>query len=109
MTSKGIVVEIGNYIPALTSKSPPVRHSPMSSPGITSLATAFKGNPYVWFSTDNEPGDQYTYNGATSAEQLAVYNAIRATGNTSMIGLEKHPVGQWKLRQHHQCQQHQPE
>ncbi len=94
MTSKGIVVEIGNYNPALTSNVGTGQALTDELAWFTSLATAFKGNPYVWFSTDNEPSDQYTYSGATSAEQLAVYNAIRATGSTSMIGLEN---SQWSI------------
>ena len=94
MTSKGIVVEIGNYNPALTSNVGSGQALTDELAWFTSLATAFKGNPYVWFSTDNEPSDQYTYGGATSAEQLAVYNAIRATGSTSMIGLEN---SQWSM------------
>jgi Ca-dependent carbohydrate-binding module xylan-binding/Cellulase (glycosyl hydrolase family 5) len=94
MTSKGIVVEIGNYNPALTSNVATGQALTDELAWFTSLATAFKGNPYVWFSTDNEPSDQYNYSGATSAEQLAVYNTIRATGNTSMIGLEN---SQWSL------------
>ena len=94
MTSKGIVVEIGNYNPALTSNVGSGQALTDELAWFTSLATAFKGNPYVWFSTDNEPSDQFTYGGATSAEQLAVYNAIRATGSTSMIGLEN---SQWSM------------
>jgi hypothetical protein len=94
MTSKGIVVEIGNYNPALTSNVATGQALTDELAWFTSIATAFKGNPYVWFSTDNEPSDQYTYGGATSAEQLAAYNAIRATGNTSMIGIEN---SQWSI------------
>ena len=58
MTSKGIVVEIGNYNPALTSNVGSGQALTDELAWFTSLATAFKGNPYVWFSTDNEPSDQ---------------------------------------------------
>ena len=48
------------------------------------LAQAFKGNPAVWFGTDNEPPS-----GGLSAWEVSNYNAIRSTGNTSPIMLEK--------------------
>ena len=86
LTAKGIVVEIGNYN---------TNGSVATGQGLTdevnwfaALASKYKSNPYVWFSTDNEPIDGKTFNGATTAEQLAAYNAIRGTGNTSMIGIE---------------------
>jgi hypothetical protein len=86
LTAKGIVVEIGNYNTSV---------SVATGQGLTdevnwyaALASKYKSNPYVWFSTDNEPTDANTFNGATTAEQLAAYNAIRGTGNTSMIGIE---------------------
>jgi hypothetical protein len=88
MTSKGVVVEIGDYNPQYTASVPTGSGLQGELNWATSLATAFKGNPYVWLSTANEPSDQSTYPGATSAEQLAFYNAVRATGNTNMIGLE---------------------
>jgi hypothetical protein len=46
-----------------------------------SLATAFKNNPYVWFGTLNEPNQD----SALVAEQQANYNAIRGTGNNTII------------------------
>jgi len=53
----------------------------------TSLASTFKGNPYVWFGTYNEPGNQ---NGgaAITTQQVAIYNAIRATGNNTIVAME---------------------
>jgi Cellulase (glycosyl hydrolase family 5)/Ca-dependent carbohydrate-binding module xylan-binding len=86
LTAKGIVVEIGNYN---------TTGGVATGQGLTdevnwfaALASKYQNNPYVWFSTDNEPTDGNTFNGATTAEQLAAYNAIRGTGNTSMIGIE---------------------
>lgn len=99
MTAKGIVVEIGNYNPALTNNVATGAALAQELSWYASLATAFKGNPYVWFSTDNEPSDGQTFNGATSAEQLAVYNTIRATGSDAMIGLEN---TQWTIDGNHE-------
>jgi hypothetical protein len=86
LTAKGIVVEIGNYN---------TNGSVATGQGLAdevrwfaALASKYKSNPYVWFSTDNEPSDGKTFKGATTAEQLAAYNAIRGTGNSSMIGIE---------------------
>lgn len=57
-----------------------------------SMATQFKGNPYVWFGDLNElcsVGCSYDPSAIApmSTYQLALYNAIRATGNTSIIEL----------------------
>jgi hypothetical protein len=44
-----------------------------------SLASYYLGNPYVWFQSMNEPG-------ANDYPQMqATYNAIRATGNNTII------------------------
>lgn len=86
MTSKGVVVELGDYNPAYTSSVPTGAGLQAETAWFSSLATAFNGNQNVWFSTANEPSD--TYSGATAAEQQAVYNAIRATGSNAMVGLE---------------------
>lgn len=48
------------------------------------VAAANKGNPYVWFGTTNEPPGQ----SGLSAWQKATYQAIRGSGNTSIILLE---------------------
>jgi hypothetical protein len=86
LTAKRIVVEIGNYN---NNENIATRHVLTDELNwYVALAGKYKNNPYVWFSTDNEPTDRKTYSGATTAEQLAVYNAIRATGNTAMIGIE---------------------
>lgn len=56
------------------------------------LATAFINNPYVWFMTNNEPPGPESPIPATLAElstwQQATYNAIRGTGNNSIIAME---------------------
>jgi hypothetical protein len=51
------------------------------------LARAFKGNPYVWFGTMNEP-DNSRKKQAIVDQELATYHAIRATGNGTIILLE---------------------
>lgn len=92
LTSQGIVVQFTNY------------NTPGSAFGCTwtaftgaalttevnwyaSLATAFIGNPYVWFNTTNEVCDGNNV-GSANAEQVAIYNAIRATGSNAIIGIE---------------------
>jgi hypothetical protein len=55
-----------------------------------SLAAAFKNNPYVWFGTMNEPSVT-PYGPALAAitdQQVATYDAIRDTGNQTIILLE---------------------
>lgn len=47
------------------------------------LAAAYKGNPYVWFGTMNEP-----QGGDITAEQVATYNAIRGTGADNILLME---------------------
>jgi hypothetical protein len=51
----------------------------------SSLAVAFKDNPYVWFGTLNEPGGDGSL---ISMQQTANYNAIRDAGNNSPIMME---------------------
>ena len=86
MSAKGIVVEIGDYNPAYTSSVPTGAGLQQETQWFSSLASTFLGDPYVWFSTANEPSD--TYSGATATEQQAVYSAIRGTGSNAMLGLE---------------------
>jgi hypothetical protein len=86
LTAKGIVVEIGNYNNNESVATGQALTDELN--WYVALAGKYENNPYVWFSTDNEPSDRKTYNGATTAEQLAVYNAIRGTGSTAMIGIE---------------------
>ena len=86
MTAKGIVVEIGDYNPQYTQSVPTGAGLQQETQWFQNLASTFLGDPYVWFSTANEPSD--TYSGATATEQQAVYSAIRGTGSNAMIGLE---------------------
>lgn len=63
-----------------------------------SLASYFKGNPYVWFGTNNEPSEKLTRTGpnnpaALSGWQLQTYAAIRDTGNSSPILIEMNGWG----------------
>lgn len=55
----------------------------------SALATKYLSNPYVVFNTCNEPygGSGTTDDGTIAAEQLAVYNAIRNTGNNTLVFL----------------------
>lgn len=52
----------------------------------SSVATAFKDNPYVWYGTDNEPPANDP--GALSNWQLQTYQAVRSTGNNAPVMLE---------------------
>src|SRR6478735_4363579 len=58
----------------------------------SSVASYFKGNPYVWFGTNNEPSETNA-NGqndpaALSAWQQQTYNTIRNAGNNAPVMLE---------------------
>jgi hypothetical protein len=86
MTAKGIVVEICDYNPQYTQSVPTGAGLQEETQWFQSLASTFLGDPYVWFSTANEPSD--TYSGATATEQQAVYSAVRGTGSNAMVGLE---------------------
>ncbi|MBI2811004.1 MAG: cellulase family glycosylhydrolase, partial [Candidatus Melainabacteria bacterium] len=87
MTKRGIVVEIDDHFQnSSTFNDPPKEGAALTAETnwYAKLAAANKDNPYVWFQTPNEPsrseGDQAVVN-----EQVAIYNAIRATGNDSMV------------------------
>ncbi len=58
----------------------------------SSIASAFKSNPYVWFGTNNEPSETDLSGNfdpaALSAWQQQTYNAIRGTGNANPIMVE---------------------
>ena len=94
MTLKHIVVEIENH--------------PWPSPGTytgaklereskwyASLAEAFKDNPYVWFGTMNEPSVPHygPAEAAITTQQVATYEAIRGTGNQTIIMMELYGGG----------------
>jgi Cellulase (glycosyl hydrolase family 5) len=58
----------------------------------SSIASTFKGNPNVWFGTNNEPSETnasgQTDTAALSIWQQQTYDAIRNTGNTSPVMVE---------------------
>jgi hypothetical protein len=93
LTARGIVVEIGNYNVFQTAPMGADLQAEVN--WFTQLATRYKDNPYVWFSTGNEPEDTSVGlpAGSVTAEQAAVYGAIRQAGNTNMVGLEPLPRG----------------
>ena len=53
----------------------------------SAIASAYAGNPYVWFGTDNEPSENPSA-AALSTWQQQTYQAIRNTGNQSIILVE---------------------
>ena len=55
------------------------------------LAAQYKGNPYVWFNTQNEPLGKASARDVTG-EHAAVYAAIRGAGSDAML-LLSHPGG----------------
>jgi hypothetical protein len=85
LTAKRIAVQIGQYN---------TTGGVASGQGLTdevnwigAIANTYKANPFVWFSTDNEPREIFA--GAVTQEQKAFINAIRrGAGNTSMIGID---------------------
>jgi hypothetical protein len=84
-TSAGIVVEIEDH--------PWPEVAPYTGGDLdtetswyASLASAFKGNPYVWFGSMNEPQTAYgDAEAAISTQEAAIYDAIRGTGNDTVI------------------------
>lgn len=86
LTALGIVVEIEHHEGAGGGVAPLTGQDLADeSSWFASLAQAFKGNPYVWFGTLNEPSGPGS---DLTAEQVSNYDAIRGTGNTSMILME---------------------
>jgi hypothetical protein len=81
-TSLKIVVEIEDHTGI---SAPPYTGSALTTETnwYSSIASAFKNNPYVWFGTFNEASNPS--NGALSAQHAAIYTAIRSTGNTNPI------------------------
>ncbi len=54
-----------------------------------SLASAFVGNPYVWFGSMNEPQTSYgAGEAAISTQEAAIYAAIRGAGSNTIIMME---------------------
>jgi uncharacterized membrane protein YgcG len=87
-TSAGIVVEIEDHP---WPEVAPYTGSDLASETswYASLASAFNGNPYVWFGTMNEPQTAYgSAEAAISVQEAAIYGAIRGTGNNTIIMME---------------------
>jgi hypothetical protein len=82
LTNAGIVVEIEDHQvgPVLTGTALTTELN-----WYTSIASNWKDNPLVWFGSMNEPQTAST---AISTQQLAIYNAIRGTGNKNPILME---------------------
>jgi mannan endo-1,4-beta-mannosidase len=98
-TSKGIVVVVETHESSDTYYQG--AQLTQAANWYASLAAQYKNNPYVWFSTGNEPGnetqpaagtpaaatwDQWTPDGQKWLTQnQTIMSAIRATGNTSIM------------------------
>jgi hypothetical protein len=81
-TSHGIVVEVDDHYNWRTDAKTGADLTAEVN-FFSAMASAYKTNPYVWFEPHNEP-----QGGDITAEQVAVYNAIRATGNNNPIGIQ---------------------
>jgi poly(3-hydroxybutyrate) depolymerase len=82
-TAKKIVVLLEHHV-AAGGGTPPLSGSALTAESnwFTSLANAYKTNPYVWFGTLNEPGGP----GSTlTAQHVSNYNAIRGAGANNII------------------------
>jgi uncharacterized repeat protein (TIGR01451 family) len=87
-TDAGIVVEIEDH--------PWPEVAPYTGSALTaetdwyaSLASAFAGNPYVWFGTMNEPQTAYgSAEAAISTQEVAIYDAIRGAGSNTILMME---------------------
>ncbi len=66
----------------------------------SSIASAFKDNPYVWFGTNNEPSEiddsGNTNPAALSAWQQQTVQAVRNAGNTNPVMVEMNSLGPGK-------------
>jgi Cellulase (glycosyl hydrolase family 5) len=99
LTSHGIVVELEDHTNSSGADAGGSQGQIFSGQQLTnelnwysSIASAFKNNPYVWFGTDNEPSEVDASGkwdpAALSDWQLQTYNAIRKAGNNSPVMLE---------------------
>ena len=96
MTSHGVVIELEDHTSSDGANSGGSRGAAFTGTQLanelswySSLAQAYKSNPYVWFGTDNEPPV-----GGISPWQQQTYNAVRSTGNNNPIMIEL-PGGGW--------------
>jgi hypothetical protein len=87
LTRHGVVVELEDHnYPAVLSGSELTK----AAAWYASLASAFISNPYVVFGTQNEP-DATRGPGAVDTEIRTIYEAIRSTGNNTLILMN--PIG----------------
>lgn len=85
MTSQGRVVEFEDHPDGGGDvDAGPPQGIVAESAWYAAMASHFKGNPYVWFGTFNEPMPT----SGLSAWQQATYNAIRGTGSNAMLMVE---------------------
>ena len=86
MSEHHIVVEIEHHSGAGGGVAPLTGQALTDeSSWFATLAGAFKGNPYVWFGTLNEPSGPGS---DLTAEQVSNYDAIRGAGNDNLIMME---------------------
>lgn len=86
-TSHGVVVEIDDHT-SFPSDAFSGSQLTAETQFFSSMATAYKTNPYVWFETQNEP-----QGGDITGEETAVYNAVRSTGNGNPVGMQLYGGG----------------
>jgi hypothetical protein len=91
MAARGTVVEIEHHVEPNGATGGGGQGATASGPWLaaenafySTVAAAFKSNPYVWFGTTNEPPGP----AGLSAWQKETVNAIRGTGNTNPILLQ---------------------
>lgn len=85
LTNRHIVVEIEDHT---SIGQPPYTGSAATTQlaWYTSMATAFKANPYVWFGTQNESYPASSGSGNdVSVMHKAIYDAVRNAGNTTFV------------------------
>jgi hypothetical protein len=96
LTSQGVVVEIVDFTPNACVLTGAALTTSVNN--ITTYATQFKNNPFVWFGTQDSPGLFNLGAGPTctngtvnlapiTAEQVAYYNGVRGAGNNSIVVL----------------------
>lgn len=83
LTAKGVVVEIEIHdYPRVLSGSA----LSTVTKWFGTLASAFNGNPYVWFGTQNEP-DEHDPQGVMNEIQQ-IYQAVRNAGNNTIVMMD---------------------
>jgi hypothetical protein len=88
LTSQGVVVEIEDHHTDGSNSNNVLTGSSLTDEAnaYASLAQQYAGNSNVWFGTMNEPDSPTS--GAVSAQEEAIYNAIRGAGNNNPVMLE---------------------